>query len=155
VTTTLRETGVGSDDHAVASSARPVLLATLDAPLLAEASRMAVETAVESGQALLVVNSVEVALTRCSLTFGHGYIAAPPVEESLNVSSALAHSLGVQVERICLHSPRPVEALLELTAEREAGLLVVGADPSAMRKRRYGRCVRKLVERSSCLVWVP
>ena len=116
---------------------------------------MAVDSAVESGQALLVVNSVEVALTRCSLTFGHGYIAAPAIEESLNVSSALAQSLGVQVERICLHSPRPVDALLELTEERHAGLLVVGADPSAMRKRRYRRSVRKLIERSSCLVWVP
>ena len=50
MTTSLDRTGVGAHEHAVAASARPVLLATLDAPLLPEASRMAVDSAVESGK---------------------------------------------------------------------------------------------------------
>ena len=81
MTTSLDRTGVGAHEHAVASSARPVLLATLDAPLLPEASRMAVDSAVESGQPLLVVNAVEMALTRCALTLGQLYITPPRVEE--------------------------------------------------------------------------
>jgi hypothetical protein len=113
VTKTLDKTGVSALDNALASSARPVLLATLDAPLLEEACHTAVDTAVESGQPLLVVNAVEAALTRCALTFGHHYIGSPRIEESLNAPAALAQELGVHVERICLHSPRPVEALLE------------------------------------------
>jgi len=155
MTKTLDKTGVSAFDSALASSARPVLLATLDAPLLEEACHTAVDTAVESGQTLLVVNAVEAALTRCALTFGHHYIGSPRIEESLNAPAVLAHGLGVEVERVCLHSPRPVEALLEFAAEREVGLLVVGADPSAMRKRRYRKSVRKLREGSTCLVWVP
>ena len=154
MTTTLRDTSVGVRHEADASPARPVLLATLDAPLLAEASRMAVDTAVESGQPLLVVNAVETTLTRCNLTFGHQYIAPPEVEESLSASAMLAHSLGVKVERICLHSPRPVGALLDVAAEREVGLLVLGPDPRSMRKRRYRRSVRKALEGSPCLVWL-
>jgi nucleotide-binding universal stress UspA family protein len=131
-----------------------VLLATLDAPLLPEASEMAIDAAVESGQPLLVVNAVETALTRWTLTFGHDYIAPPGVEESLSAPAQLASSLGVRVERLRLRSPRPVDALLELSSERDVGLLVLGADPNSMRKRRYRRCVRKIVERSPCLVWV-
>jgi nucleotide-binding universal stress UspA family protein len=145
-------TGIDSRAHARASSARPVLLATLDAPLLAEASRMAVDAAVESAQPLLVVNAVETTLTRCDLTFG--YVAPPSIEESLSAPAVLARSLGVHVERICLRSPRPVEALLELTGEREVGLLVLGPDPQSMRRRRHRRCVRKVLEHSPCLVWV-
>jgi nucleotide-binding universal stress UspA family protein len=155
MTTALIKPGVGGPESAVASPARPVLLATLDAPVLAEASRMAVDSAVESGQPLLVVNAVEMALTRCALTFGQLYITPPSVEESLSAPAELANSLGVQVERICLNSPRPIDALVDLTAEREVGLLVLGADPGSMRRWRYRRCVRKVLERSPCLVWVP
>jgi nucleotide-binding universal stress UspA family protein len=154
VTRTLSEAGVGVREQTGASASRPVLLATLDAPLLAEASRMAVDAAVESGQPLLVVNAVETTLTRCALTFGYDYITPPAVEESLRAPALLAHSLGVRVERVRLRSPRPVDALLDFASEREVGLLVLGADPQSMRGRRYHKSVRKVLERSPCLVWV-
>lgn len=155
MTTAVRDPGTAVRDDASGPRARPVLLATLDAPLLPEASATAVDAAVESGQPLLVVNAVETALTRSALTFGHHYIPPPGVEESLSAPAVLAHSLGARVERIRLRSPRPVEALLELTGEREVGLLVLGADPRSMRRWRYRRSVRKVLERSSCLVWLP
>jgi len=155
VTALRTRTPAGVEDTAHAAPGRPVLLATLEAPILEEASRTAVDAAVESGQPLLVVNAVETALTRTMLTFGDTYIPPPAVEESLTAPAELAHSLGVQVERIRLRSPRPVEALIELATEREVGLLVLGADPAAMRKGRYRRSVRKVLDRLSCLVWVP
>lgn len=155
MTTAVRGPSTAVHDAASASHPRPVLLATLDAPLLREASSTAVDAAVESGQPLLIVNAVETALTRYTLTFGHTYIPPPAVEESLSAPAELAHSLGVHVERIRLRSPRPVEALIELAGEREVGLLVLGADPAAMRRGRYRRSVRKVLERLSCLVWVP
>jgi nucleotide-binding universal stress UspA family protein len=154
VTTAVRSPGTAARDDARMSGARPVLLATVDAPLLAEASTTAVDAAVESGQPLLVVNAVETALTRSTLTFGHQYIAPPGVEESLSAPALLASSLGVRVERIRLRSPRPIEALLELAAERDVGLLVLGPDPKSMRRWRYRRTVKKMVERAPCLVWV-
>jgi nucleotide-binding universal stress UspA family protein len=152
VTTLVRDPNVGVRRSVAASRARPVLLGTFDAPLLAEASRVAVDAAVESGQPLLVVNAVETTLTRCDLTFL--YTAPPDVEESLRAPAQLARTLGLSVERICLRSPRPIEALLELASERDVGLLVVGADPRAMRKGRYRRSVNKVLGRAPCLVWV-
>lgn len=154
MTTTPARADVGSHARADPSPARPVLLATFDAPLSGEACRFAVDSAVESGQPLLVVNAVAVSVTRATLALGYDYITPPPVESSLQAPAALAASLGVRVERIRLRSPHPIDALLELTAERDVGLLVLGPDPRAMRKRRYQRLVRKVTERSPCLVWV-
>ena len=42
-----------------ARQTRPVVVATLEAPLVDEAARLAVDSAVETGQPLLVVNAVE------------------------------------------------------------------------------------------------
>lgn len=151
--TTYARSDVGSRNDANEHVARPVLLATLDAPLLEEAVQVAVDAAVESGQPLLVVNAVEVSVTRATLALGYDYITPPPVEASLQEPAALAASLGVRVERIRLGSPHLVDALLELTAEREVGLLVLGPDPRALR-RRYRKAIRKILERSPCLVWV-
>ena len=136
----------------VASGTRPVLLATIDVPLLPDASRVAVDAAVESGQPLLVVNAVETALTRCALTFRH--VALPHVERSLDDPAGLARALGARVERVCLRSPRPVAALLEFARERGVGLLVFGPDPEFVGRRRYRRVVRKLRDDTSCLVWI-
>lgn len=134
---------------------RPVLLATLEAPLTEEASAIAVDAAVESGQPLLVVNAVEASLAPCSLMLGYDTIVPPDVEESLRAPADLAHSLGVAVERLRLRSPRPVDALLELVAERSPGLLVVGPDPARIRTRTLRKAVRRIRSEADCLVWVP
>ena len=130
MTTDLRTGGV---DTAARSefAPRPVLLATLDAPLLEEAARFGVDSAVESGQPLIVVNAVETTLAPCSLGLGYDYIATPEIESSLRAPADLAHGLGVRVERICVRSTRPVDALIDLAGERGTGLLVLGADPLA------------------------
>lgn len=136
------------------TEARPVMLATLEAPLVAEAASMGVDSAVESGQALLVVNAVETILAPCGLTLGYDYITPPDVEESLRAPADLAHSLGVPVERFCIRSTRPVDALLSFAVERRAGLLVVGPEPTRMSGRRYRKAMRKVREGSPCLVWL-
>jgi nucleotide-binding universal stress UspA family protein len=137
-----------------AGKVRPVVVATLEAPLTDEAARIGVDSAVEAGQPLLVVNAVESLLAPCGLVLGYDYVAPPDVEESLKAPAALAHSLGVQVERFCLRSPRPVDALVSFAAERGAGLLVLGPDLTRISGRRYRRAVRKVREQAPCLVWV-
>ena len=154
MTTGLRTGGVDTGARS-GSAPRPVLLATLDAPLLEEAARFGVDSAVESGQPLIVVNAVETTLGPCSRVLGYDYIATPEIESSLRAPADLAHGLGVRVERICVRSTRPVEALIDLAGERGTGLLVLGADPSRIRARRYRRAVRKIRERSACLLWLP
>ena len=151
---TLRRSGARGDVAASAHGARrPVLLATLDVPFEEDATVFAVDSAVESGQPLLVVNVAEVLPTRWTLV-GYGYLERPELQDELRRPAELAHSLAVNVERLRVCSPHPIDALLELVAERNPGVLVFGPDRSCLRRRTYERAARRIRERSSCLVWL-
>ena len=141
----------------VGSAGRPVLLVTFGVPLDEAASVFAVDTAVESGQRLVMANVTTLQPLRMSIVLGYDTLPelTPDVTASLRLSAELARSLGVHVERLRVRSPRPVEALLELVTELHPGLLVFGPDRSAMRDRRYRRSVRAVQERVTCLVWFP
>ncbi len=136
---------------------RPVLLATMGVPLDNEASVFAVDTAVESGQRLVVVNVTTLEPLRMSITLGYDSLPelTPEVSASLRRSTELARSLGVHVERLRVRSPRPVQALLDLVADVRPGVLVFGPDRKALRERRYRKALRAVRERVTCLVWVP
>jgi hypothetical protein len=150
---TLRRSGARGDVAAIAHSARrPVLLATLDVPFEEDATVFAVDSAVESGQPLVVVNVAEIPLATWSL-LGYGYIEREDLQADLCKPAQLAQSLAVHVERLRVCSPHPVDALLELVAERNPGMLVFGPDRSHMRRRTYERAARRVCERASCLVW--
>jgi len=139
---------------AVPSGARPVMLATLDVPFADEAAAFAVDSAVEAGQPLVVVNVAEVLPTPCTLA-GYGYVGREELQAELRRPAELAHSLAVQVERLRVCSPHPVDALLALVQERRPGLLVFGPDRSRLRPRRYRRAEKKIRERAPCLLWFP
>jgi hypothetical protein len=141
----------------VGSAGRPVLLVTFGVPLDEAASVFAVDTAVESGQRLVLANLTTLQPLRMSIVLGYDTLPelTPDVTASLRRSAELARSLGVHVERLRVRSPRPVEALLELVTELHPGLLVFGPDRSAMRGRRYRRSVRAVRERVTCLVRFP
>ena len=149
---TLRRTGPREDLSFVSAGARPVLLATLDVPFADEATVFAVDSAVESGQPLVVVNAVEI-LPTCWSLLGYGYVEREDLQCELRKPAELASSLGVRVERLRVCSPHPVDALLEVVAEHEPSVLVFGPDRTQMRRRRYERAVRCVRERTSCLVW--
>ena len=120
------------------------------------ASAFAVDSAVEAGQPLIVVNAVEMLLAPASLMLGYGDLdpTTPDDEAALRAPAQLAHSLGVRVERLRVRSPHPVDALLELVVEREAGLLVFGPDRARLRGRRYRKAARAVLEQAPCLVWL-
>jgi hypothetical protein len=148
----------GTDVSAGSGAAgRPVLLATMGVPLDEEASVFAVDTAVESGQRLVVVNVTTLEPLRMSITLGYDTLPelTPEVSASLRRSAELARSLGVHVERLRVRSPRPVQALLDLVADVNPGVLVFGPDRKALRARRYRKALRAVRERVTCLVWVP
>jgi hypothetical protein len=52
-------------------------------------------------------------------------------------------------------SPHPVDALLEIVAERDPAVLVFGPDRRHLSSRRFRKAERAVRERTSCLVWVP
>ena len=134
---------------------RPVLLATLGVPFDPAASAFAVDAAVEAGEPLIVANVVELPPLGMSVAMGYDQLPDQPEEaEALRAPAELAHSLGAEVERLRVKSPRPIEALLQLAAERAPGLLVFGPDRTRIRGRVYRKAARVLRERATCLVWL-
>ena len=150
---TVGRSGSGTDVSLVSSANRPVLLATLDVPFADEAIAFAVDSAVENGQPLIVVNAAEIPPTPWSL-LGYGYIEREDLQDELRKPAELAQSLAVLVERLRVCSPHPIDALLELVAERRPGLLVFGPDSSRLNPRRYRRAAKRIRDRSTCLVWL-
>ncbi len=148
-----RTTGVSSAIE-VPSGARPVLLATFDVPFAPEAAALAVESAVESGQPLLVVNVAPISILPISLAMGYEYAGTDEVEASLRQPAELAYSLAVPVERLRVSSPHPVDALLELVSERAPGLLVLGPDRTKVRRRLYRKAAKRVSSEVACLVWL-
>jgi nucleotide-binding universal stress UspA family protein len=135
---------------------RPVMLATLGVPFEGPAAALAVDTAVECGQALVVVNVVELLLAPASVVLGYGDLDDDPDDAAaLYAPARLAHDLGVEVERLRVQSPRPLAALLEVVAERRPGLLVFGPDRTRLGRRAYRKAAKAVRERAACLVWLP
>jgi nucleotide-binding universal stress UspA family protein len=151
---TLRRAHPHEDASLVPSGVRPVLLATLDVPFSEEATAFAVDSAVENGQPLVVVNVAEVLPTAYAL-LGYGYVERDELQDALREPAELARALAVPVERLRVCSPHPVDALLEVVAERSPGVLVFGPDPGRLPRRRYRKAERAVRERAACLVWTP
>jgi nucleotide-binding universal stress UspA family protein len=138
------------------AAGKPVLLATLGAPFDEAAAVYAVDSAVESGSALIVANFTRLEPLALSVMFGYDALEefTPEVSESVRRPAALARSLGVAVERFRVRSPRPVRALLDLVVERGVGLLVFGPDRGAVSRRLYERAVRTIRAEATCLIWI-
>jgi hypothetical protein len=51
-------------------------------------------------------------------------------------------------------SPHPIDALLELVAEREPGLLVFGPGCSRLSRRRYRKAAEAVRDGAPRLVWL-
>jgi Universal stress protein family len=134
------------------SAGRPVILATLDVPFSEDATAFAVDSAVENGQPLVLVNAAEVLPTTYTI-LGYGYVERDDLQAALRRPAELARSLAVPVERLRVCSPHPVAALLEVVAERNPAVLVFGPDRAHLGKRRYRRAERAVRERAPCLVW--
>ena len=152
---TLRRGGPREDVSLLAAGSRPVMLATLEVPFDEDAASFAVDAAVECGQKLIVANVVEIPLGPMCLFMDYGALE-PPEEDAarLRAPAELAHDLGVEVERLRVRSPHPVDALLELVAEHSPGLLVFGPDRSKMKPRVFRRVAKKIRARAACLVWL-
>ncbi len=150
---TLRRRSLREDVSRPASGGRPVLLATLDVPFSEEATSFAIDSAVENGQPLVVLNVAEVLPTAYSL-LGYGYVEREELQDALRKPADLARSLAVPVERLRVCSPHPLDALLDVVAERDPAVLVFGPDRGRLSPRAYGKAATRIRERAACLVWL-
>lgn len=136
--------------------ARPVVLATLQVRVDPTAERMALESALEAGVRLIVANMIKLPAYPTTVLLAPE-CATLPHEEDLDAvreTAARAAALGIATQLLRVRSPRPVRALLELTEECNAGLLVFGPDLNRTSRWRFRIAARLVRKHAPCLVWV-
>lgn len=135
---------------------RPVVLATLSVRVDPSAERMALESALEAGVALIVANMITLPAYPMTLILARQYATLPHEEdlEAVRATAERAAGLGIKTELLRISSPRPIVALLELLRERAAGLLVFGPDLRRTSRIRFAIAARRLRRASPCLVWI-
>jgi nucleotide-binding universal stress UspA family protein len=152
---TLRRPRAPTLERPGGAAGRDVLLATLGVPFDPAAASLAVGAAVESGSQLTLLNVVEMVLGPGGITLGLSWeLESETDAAALAAPAVLASTLGVAVERLRVCSPHPIDALIEVVAERSPGLLVFGPDRSRLRPRRYRRAAKAVRDCCPCLVWL-
>jgi nucleotide-binding universal stress UspA family protein len=149
------------DDHVAqlssATSARPVLLATLSVRIDPSAERMAIDSALEAGVPLLLVNLLPLRPYPTTIGLLGAERSTLPHEEDLDAVRSTAHRaarLGLRTELLRVTTRRPVPALLELASERDAGLIVFGPDLGLVGRLRFLLAASRVRREADCLVWV-
>jgi len=131
------------------------MLATLEVPFAHDAVAFAVESALESGQRLIIANFVERPPLPLSAIMGYDDLPyTQEMADSLNAPAVLAQTLGIEVTRLRVKSFHPVQAMLEVIAEHHAGLFVFGPDRSRIGRLRYWRAARAIRSSAAVLVWL-
>lgn len=137
--------------------ARPVVLATLSVRVDPSAERMAIDSALEASVPLVLVNVLPFRFYPTTLALVGPEGLNLPHEEDLDAvraTAARAAELGVKTELLRVTTRRPVQALLEIVSERDAGLLVFGPDLKLTGRMRFRRLARKLRRQAGCLIWI-
>src|SRR5215213_2946791 len=135
--------------------ARPVLLATMAIRVHPGAERVAIDSAIEAGVPLVVVNLIPLPLYVRTMTLVGPEGTTLPHEEDLDAvraTAARAAALGVETELLRVRTRHALRALLEVARERHAGLLVFG--PAEPRTLRFRLTARRLRRAADCLVWI-
>jgi nucleotide-binding universal stress UspA family protein len=147
----------GSDTPALTeSSPRPVVLATLSVRVDPAAERMAIDSAAQTRARLIIANMMWLPPHPTTLVLAREHATLPHEEdlEAVRATARRAVEQGVPTELLRISSRRPLTALIELIAERQAGLVVLGPDPK--RSPRWWRALaaRRIRRRADCLVWI-
>jgi nucleotide-binding universal stress UspA family protein len=130
-----------------------VVLATLSSRVEPEAERLAIESALDAGVALLVVNAV---VAPCSPRTMHLGLLDPAREDYAAVrdTAERAASFGLRVQHLRVTTPRPARAIVQIAKERGAGLVVFGPKLGRVSRRRFSRAARAVTQSVGCLVWI-
>jgi hypothetical protein len=137
--------------------ARPVVLATLAVRVHPSAERMAIDSAIEAGVKLLIVNLIPLPPYPQTLVLVGPEATTFPHEEDLYAlrdTAQRAADLGVRTELLRVRTRHAVNALLEILHERDAGLLVFGPHLGMVGRLRFRRAAQRVRREADCLVWV-
>ena len=143
-------------DAAVAGAVRPVVLATLSVRVDPEAERMASESALQAGAALIIANLIMLPPYPTTIMLAREYATLPHEEdlEAVRATAQRAAALGIPTELLRISSPRPLRAMVELVRDRGAGLLVLGPDPRRTPRWWRALAARRVRRETGCLVWI-
>jgi nucleotide-binding universal stress UspA family protein len=137
--------------------ARPVLLATMAVRVHPSAERVAIDSAIEGGVPLLVVNLIPLPPYPSTMLLVGPEGTTLPHEEDLDAlreTAQRAADLGVRAELLRVRTRHSVNALLEVAAERDAGLIVFGPDIALVGRIRFRIAARRVRREAPCLVWI-
>jgi len=137
--------------------ARPVVLATLAVRVHPSAERMAIDSAIEAGVPLLIVNLIPLPpFVRTMVLIGPEGTTLPHEEDldALRATARRAADLGVKTELLRVRTRHAVKALLEVLRERDAGLLVFGPHLGMVGRLRFRTTARRVRRDADCLVWI-
>ena len=133
------------------------MLATTALPVDPSAERMAIDSAIEAGVPLVLVNLIPLPAYITTMVLVGPEGTTFPHEEALDevrATAARAARLGVKTELLRVRTKHPVNALLEVVSERDAGLLVFGPDLQRVKRWRFRRAAKRVRREAGCLVWV-
>lgn len=139
------------------TSVRPVLLGTLALRPDPTAEAMAINSCLDSGAALVIVNSVHLPpYPTAMMVGGLGAVVLPHEDDREAIAQCADRiaSLGIEVETVGLFTPRPVRSLIGYASRRSPGLLVFGPLLSEMGRLRMRLAARRIRREASCLVWI-
>jgi nucleotide-binding universal stress UspA family protein len=149
---------IGSEppQQAGAASGRPVVLATLSVRVDPRAEEMAISSALETRARLIVANMLMLPPHPTTLMLAREHATLPHEEdlEAVRGTARRAAERGVQTELLRISSRRPLVALIELIRERQAGLVVLGPDPSRTPRWWLWLAARRVRRQADCLVWI-
>ena len=136
---------------------RPVVLGTLSVRVDPSAERMAIDSAIEASVPLVIANILRLRPMPTTLALVGPEGLNLPHEEDLDAvreTAARAAALGVETELLRVTTRHPINALLEVVRERNAGLLVFGPDIRLTGRLRFRFAARRLRREADCLIWV-
>jgi nucleotide-binding universal stress UspA family protein len=118
---------------------------------------MAIDSAIEAGVPLLIVNLIPLPpYPRTIMLVGPDATTLPHEEDldEVRATARRAADLGVKTELLRVRTRHAVKALLEILHERDAGLLVFGPHLGRVGRLRFSRTARRVRREADCLVWV-
>lgn len=134
----------------------PVVLGTLSVRVDPSAERMALDSAHETGTRLVIANMLALPAYPMTFMLARDCMTLPHEEDldAVRATAQRAAELGVTTELLRISSRHPVQALLELVRERDAGLLVFGPDLERTSRWRFRIAARRVRRQAPCLVWI-
>ena len=152
-----RQADISLPEAPVARARRPVILGTLALRPDPTAEQMAINSCLDSGSPLVIVNSVQLPPYPTTMMVGGLGAMVLPHEDDREAVAQCADriaSLGIDVETVGLFTPRPVRALLDFAGRRSPGLLIFGPLLSEIGRLRMRLAERRIRRDATCLVWV-